>query len=520
MKKHIKVNRKRKWSWESGNVRQTVKAHGPFEIELKLAHIFKPGHSINLDVIAFAPPGLHIPEEHLDPLVALGSIKTYLRKETPKLDFNPTDNEPGKELKQLIEISKNWNDDVHSVKMLRKNFKLYATSYRKFIKGQTLSLRKSLKNVHNEEEGLHKVRVITSRTKWNWAHYRKWWEALELKISSHPDFEIFQKIDQYSSDQYSLFLLRSIQNIDGSSMKLNVLDIKTHLENELAEENNFRNKRGCPLFSESDDAPIEHEEKIQHLYAHSLTKKHVDSSLFFFTEPISSSSDSAWFAVIAAFFAMILYLIPLVAIQMIFDLEINTGMWVFAATVLYILKDRTKEVIRKKLQNAKKNKLAHRKMRLKDGEETLVGESSEYLNYPTILELNSDIVQNRYKGRLGALQKSMSNFEQVQHYSKTLKIRRGLSRPAVSVVEIIRMDLHSWLQKADAARVQYSVYSEKDQTTNTERIERAYHFHFLIKISEQEGANANPLASNQIPWEHIEVVANRDGVLNISPVYK
>jgi D-alanine-D-alanine ligase-like ATP-grasp enzyme len=114
----------------------------------------------------------------------------------------------------------------------------------------------------------------------------------------------------------------------------------------------------------------------------------------------------------------------------------------------------------------------------------------------------------------------MSNFEQVQHYSKTLKIKKGLSRPAVSVVEIIRIDLQSWLQKADVARVQYSVFSEKDQKTHTERIERAYHFHFLIKISEQEGSSSNNLTSNQIPWEHIEVVANRDGVLNISPVYK
>jgi hypothetical protein len=516
MKKPSKITRKRKWSWVDNDKHQTIKAHGPFELELKLSHVFKPGYVMGLDVVAFAPPGLHIPEEHIDPLIALGSVKTYLRKEIPQLDFKPTEEEPGKELKLLNEIIEQWDENNNSNSLLNKNFKLYASSYRSFIKGQSIGVRNALKK-NNVEECQLNLKDIISRVKWNWRHYRKWWCKVEDKLVGNENLEVYKKIDQYISDQYSLIMLRSLESLETSKYLKSLLEEKNIFFSELQEENNFRKKRVYPEFLEEPEESVSHEKKMQHLYSHSLIKKHVDSSLFFFQDTIDSNSDSAWFAVIAAFFAMTLYLVPLVTVQWFFNLEINTGVWVFAATLLYILKDRTKEMIRKKLQNVKKSNLAHRKIRLRDGEDTIIGDSSEYLRYPNISDMKEDVITKRYASQIGIIQKSTSNLEQVQYYSKRLKIKEGLSRSALDVTEIIRFDLHSWLQKADAAKVKYSIYSNDEQKVASSKIERAYHFHFLIKITEREKSKSSLLQDKQ-EWKHFEVIANRDGILRLTQV--
>ena len=256
-----------------------------------------------------------------------------------------------------------------------------------------------------------------------------------------------------------------------------------------------------------------------HLYIHSLTRKMVDSVLYLTSRPETNiSADSQWFAVIAATLAMSAYMIPLIAIQFIFGLDNNTTFWVLLAIILYIIKDRVKESIRDTLRRSRIKKMAHRTLVISNDED-IIGKSYEKLSYPLQNELPRELLDIRFTGPHADLQKSLGEYEHIQYYQKLQQLKK-LPANSDTLLEIIRMDLNSWLLKADGNQQHYSQYFDKLDEIKAEKILRTYHFHFLIRFGSSSLKHDELLRYHRAEgdWQHIRIVASRERILEIQPL--
>lgn len=515
--KRSRKSKRKKHLWKTESFEQMVRSHGPYELEFKLTHTNDNQKSIAFDVIAFAPPGLQIPEEHLDPAVTLGSIKSYIRKLTPILVFSSTEQQSGSELEDLQGMKEKLltHQDENNYKLLNKKLKLYASSYRKFIKQKTnrISRLANQLTIENMSSTKGEITEIINATVYNWKHYRIWYNEIQKQIDQKWIQRVYTFIDQYISDQFCLFLVRSFENL--LSFQESFKDIRNEILNHLSRENIYRDSIQAPLFIYDEKSVLDRKMMSSHLYTHSLSKKYVDSLLYLKAHPEPVSTDSHWFAAFAAFLAMAIYLIALVTLQKTLDLAVNTMLWILLAIFLYIIKDRIKEWIRLKLKSGRKKKLAHRTLVIEDDDQQ-VGQTYEKLFYPSRQELPKKLINMRYSGPQRQLEKSIGQFEHIQYYQKILTLKSPVADDK-TLVEIIRMDINSWLSKADGARQPYKRYDQTDGQIKAEKIQRTYHFHFLIRFTETDLNNGNfkKLRTDQGPWEHIKVIASRDRILEI-----
>jgi hypothetical protein len=220
---------------------------------------------------------------------------------------------------------------------------------------------------------------------------------------------------------------------------------------------------------------------------------------------------------IAAGVAMFLSVLLGYWIGMKFSNEQSTG-FVVAIVVAYIVKDRTKDIIRNYSNAILRKFFPDHKFVIEDPlSRRNIGTVRESMRFLFPREVPKEVLRERSSGHMTSVEKE-GKPEEVFMYEKeviidTAKVSKRHTRHR-DINDIIRFNVRKLIQYADD-----SFHFDKVWDSHTKKIKRikcakVYHLNLIIRLE----TLAAPREKKQIVFKHVRVILNQEGIVRANEV--
>ena len=222
-----------------------------------------------------------------------------------------------------------------------------------------------------------------------------------------------------------------------------------------------------------------------------------------------------FFYAVAAGVAMFLSLVLGFWIGMKFSNQQSMG-FILALVFAYIVKDRTKEIIRVYSNRLIRHFFHDRRFEIIDpasGED--IGIVRETVRFMTPGDVPPEIRRERGSGHITVVE-AKGKPEEVIVYEKevvidTRKISRRHTRHR-DINDIIRFNIRKFIQYADDPFHVDKVWDSESKKIRRIRCAKVYHLNLIIRLETQTA----PKEKKQIVFKHVRVILNQDGILRMS----
>ncbi|MHA1821325.1 MAG: hypothetical protein ACTSU2_15205 [Promethearchaeota archaeon] len=523
-----------------------LQQHDRYSFEAKFEYLLKKEINENeyfLDIFFFLPRALRIDENSYKKDMFFADMVSYIRLKTPRISLNGLIN-PENELSPIYKIrillkqleDGNIHEDIESkliyeIKLLgcivRTNL-IRQISY--FIKEYTF-LRQNKAIIENLRNFIHIIENFRGVLK----GLRNEFSNINLPLMIRDSYFF---VDDYISFQIQngfTYALKKL-NLDDKYK-----DLAEKITTIIEEEHNYREMKNSSLLlirtqnrsnkennDNGDDREIVNLAEVDpdhssFIYREGILKKYTQSALYLDKKEEDERSKAAHlFYAIAAGTAMAFSLGLTVFISQKY--QQNSAPFIFAAVIIYMFKDRIKEIIRmisdkflipyfvdrkyKIIGNYPKNKTK--------SEENEVGIVKERVKFISKSEVPPQILNIR----LATIQSSIEQEgkpEKIILYHKSLKIFSGKIKKIYNrtsdLVDIIRMNIRNFIRYADDPLKIEDYFDPNSKIVKEVQCSKVYHINLIFRLRIKYNKK-----KEKISYRRIRLIVDQKGIKYIEEI--
>jgi hypothetical protein len=230
---------------------------------------------------------------------------------------------------------------------------------------------------------------------------------------------------------------------------------------------------------------------------------------------------------IAAGIAMFLSVVLGYWIGMRFSSEQSTS-FIVAIVAAYIIKDRTKDIIRAYSNNLLRRFFPDRKFVIEDHlTKKGIGTVRESMHFLSLGDLPAEVLQERSSGHMTRIEEE-GKPEEVLVYQKTVTLdTRKISRQHTrqrDIDEIIRFNVRKMVEYADDAFHFDKVWDPHLKKIKKIKCAKVYHLNLIIRLETLADQSRKKLSlskgqeKKQIIFKHVRVILNQAGIVRMAEV--
>ena len=494
-------------------IESRVEAHDSQQFEVKLDYSIDPEKKQNqyrIEAYLFIPRSLGINRETYSTKHFFRDIQSYIRFKTPRIsiqdllspDFSDS---PFVRLKAARETLDQDPQSKRAQKKLIRELKMLACLVRANTRDRVRELIEVLPepsevDAHTASEA--DVCEVLSEIKLVFAAYRKLKSELSVKDLPFEVYDTYRMVDEYLSLVLENHLTHLYEAMDARYNESQFKNARAQSSLLLRDERDYRDSADYPRILES-GVPNEH-----YLYRRGLLKKMAMSVLFLdVNQEKANGGHSDWVASFAAGIAMIFAVSASIWAQMKYGL--NTGPFVVALVLSYILKDRIKDWIKRYYSVLVAYKLWDRSTRIVDPlSGQVVGRCREQVNYLSEKDLPKKILKTRHAGEPDSVE-AQAKQESCIRYNKEIRLDGksiDLSHGRLSDVnDIMRFNIWRMLILADDSNHDVRLFNVRRSQVETVVCPKVYHINMLLNF--YSGGDDTLVSS-----ERVRVVFDRAGI--------
>ncbi len=503
-------------------IESRVEAHDSHHFEVKLDYSIDPTRARNrykVEAYFFVPNSLGINRETYNTRLFFRDVMGYIRFKTPRLALD-TILEPGYVRSPLYRIhrvlekiragntaQKLMNNLEHELRLLGC---LVRANIRDHVREAVQVLPASLeeagagKMVELEEgmvELLHQVEAVLGE-------YRRLGPLLAGHEVSPIVEETCQWVDEYLSIVVESHLTILLETLDDERFRDTFKKVRGLARETLVRERAHRDRAGYPRIL-ADGIPNEH-----YVYRKGLLKKLTMSVLFLRVKRKKEDNRLTDFvASIAAGVAMLFAAYATIASQELYGL--NTGPFVAALVVSYILKDRIKDWIRRYSFSLLRERLWDRSIQIEDRSNGMVvGRCREAFDFIS----RSSIPERVFGFRHGWAPESIearSKHETCMLYAKEISLNGARIGDKhirlLDINDIMRFSVSHFLLRADDPKQTVRLYSVSRESVDLVECPKVYQINLILKFFSGPGYQ-------DVSMERVRVIMDGEGIRAIDHI--
>jgi hypothetical protein len=286
----------------------------------------------------------------------------------------------------------------------------------------------------------------------------------------------------------------------------------------IEEHQSFRRLRNSNLIRNAEDS------NENFTYWEGILKKYFQSVLYLnMRDKNAAGKAQHLFYGIAAGAAMLLSVMIGYWIGMRFSGEQSMS-FIIAIVAAYIIKDRTKDIIRVYSTRLIRLFFPDRKFAIEDAlSRKKIGTVRETTHFLAPRDLPADVREARRSGHMTRIEEQ-GKPEEVFVYHKTVslntrKISRAHSRRG-DIDDIMRFNVRKLIQYADDSFHFDKVWDAKAKKIRRVKCAKVYHLNLIIRMETASARRKLPAAraKKTISFKHIRVILNQDGIVRMSEV--
>lgn len=489
---------------EPGQQEPKISVHDFNHIEISLDHDLALVKDSNIDLYFFFPQSLDVTSTSFPRDFFFSSLSNFQRLHSPKqID------------EALDALEKSFQTCATTT--MRAKYKAAAIQEVRLFSLTLDSNMKEILNSSNEKfsERVARLRDISNHL----GNLRSRYVQQVLSESLCIDSEIRKAL--LISDEFLHYrLVATCSNLSQQNTDRADIESLQQLLGILESETDYRKKSGGRILSSETSESSQKNEYFY--YRQRLLRKQIFRLLYL--RPQRTKQDRIYRNWIAALGASFAGMWAQVADYQAHHLKDKAGvgtdliMFMLAAVIIYVFKDRIKDVTKEYFTDKMKAWIPDFKSSLsftcitKSGPSDLaVGQSQEFLAYLKTKQVPPDVWFVRtYSGRRDIGEEHQDS---VVHYQKKLKFNSDLSNQlpwkSAALKDILRFDFKEILSRLDNPHKNLSVYSE-DEGPSIVSTAKVYHLNCVIRITNQ----------NHTLYKHFRAILNKSGIVRIDLVSK
>lgn len=496
-----------------------VEAHDSQQFEVKLDYSIDPKKQRNqyrVEAYMFIPKSLGINRETYSTEHFFRDTQSYIRFKTPSIalkDLLSPDEKhsPFIRLRAALDVlGKDPKSSAARHKLLRE-LKLLACLVRANLRDRIRELVERLPEPNateiKEEASLAQVRIceVVTEIKMVLEAYRNLKPELLDESIAFEIQDTYQKVDEYLSLVLENHLTHLYEAVEARYDETLFTSARKQSSRLLSDERDYRDASDYPRILEA-GVPNEH-----YLYRRGLLKKMAMSVLFLkVNKEDSGDGHSDLIASIAAGIAMVFAVFTGIWAQMAYGM--NTGPFIVALVLSYVLKDRIKDWIKRYYSAFIAYRLWDRSTQIIDpthGE--AVGRCREQVEYLSKNKIPAAILKTRHAGTPDSVE-AQAKQESCIRYNKEIRLdgkNIDVNHGRLSDVnDIMRFNIWRMLILADDPKHDVRLFNVSEAHVETVVCPKVYHLNIILSFY-------SGLAHELVSSERVRVVFDRDGIRHL-----
>lgn len=500
-------------------IESRAEAHDSQQFEVKLDYSIDPKKRRNqysVEAYIFIPKSLGINRETYSTDHFFRDTQSYIRFKTPSIDLRDLLSPDAKyspfiRLRSALDVLEKEPSSSSGRRKLLRELKLLACLVRANMRDRIRDLVErlpepdSIEKPSEASESEVSICEVVSEIKMVFEAYRNLKPEMLHEGIAFEIQDTYQKVDEYLSlvlENHLTHLYEALEARYDDQFFVTARELSSQL---LSDERDYRDASDYPRILEG-GIPNEH-----YLYRRGLLKKMAMSVLFLkVNKEDSSDGHSDLIASIAAGVAMVFAVFTGIWAQMAYGL--NTGPFIVALVLSYVLKDRIKDWIKRYYSAFIAYRLWDRSTQIIDpthGE--AVGRCREQVEYLSKSKIPAGIFKTRHAGTPDSVE-AQAKQESCIRYNKEIRLdgkNIGINHGRLSDVnDIMRFNIWRMLILADDPKHDVRLFNVRQGQVETVACPKVYHLNILLRFY-------SGLGQDLVSSERVRVVFDRDGIRHL-----
>ena len=470
-----------------------IQVHDTQQVEVKLDYSIDPSHRRNRYHIKgyfFVPQSLGITKHTYSRSRFYRDVQSYIRFKTPRISFSDILNEKNEKsplwrIERTLEARAKGNIDKTSDRALTRELRIFVCLVRANLRDELSRLIQSdLENSENTAARQELIDILDGLSGVV-AAFRAMKPQLTAQNGPGSVAEAYRYTDEYLSlvveSHLTQFLSKLQRHESNDAMVGRCIQEATSI---LTREREHRDECDYPRILE-DGVPNEH-----YVYRRGLLKKFAMSVLFLkLNRDTGDNKVSDIIAAIAAGIAMLFAAVAAIYAQNRYGL--NTGPFVGALVVSYILKDRIKDWVKRYSAPAIANLLWDHRIDITDPlHDVQVGRCRELFAFISNSSIPKPILDLRHGGQRESIE-AQSKQEVYLKYEKEIILHGTTIDQShgrmLDINDIIRFNLSQFLARTDDPVSYLPLFNVKTQQIDKVACPKVYHINVILVLEAETG---------------------------------
>ncbi|TFG02028.1 MAG: hypothetical protein EU539_13450 [Promethearchaeota archaeon] len=491
----------------------SMERHDNYNFESKIDYILdrtpsEKESSYLLEVFLFIPENLQINRESYSKEQFFLDLNNRIRFKTPQMTIQGLLDEDNKlspihvVLKKLKEIE--YGEISHETHIrIEREIRLLACIVKASLRDQftfILTFYQKLKEQGNFASVISNYLddIVKLESKMSFLR-----ETFSISQISYNLREALNYADEYISLQIKTWIAKSLIALEKQIDN----DIRNKMIKIIEREQDFRKSINSQLILE------EHSENETFTYHESILKKYVQGVLYLEKKKKDPKSRSLEFlysfaAGIAMFFSLFLTVLLLAAY------DVNSIPFIILAIVIYIFKDRLKDIFRGYSQKAVGLVFPDQRVDIVDNfYQKTIGESREKVRFIEWGDIPDEILRVRRSSNKSPLEEAGKPEVVISYLQKITLLNEKIDEIHTrkkDLSNIIRFNIQDFLKYADDPIQHELLWNDKTAEVEEVPISKVYHLNIVLKLSSYKGKNIKRLF-----FKKFRVVLDQKGIKRI-----
>ncbi len=495
-----------------------VGLHDSTQLELKLAYSLEGNTDLRYRVESywFIPSSLGVNRQTYSASNFRRDLQGYMRFRAPDLPFKRLANAATSgSLLSLLREGVKRSQETGDTSELNRDLRMYGSLVRVRVRARSERAIRSVERAIEREEPLtekalprcYKLLARAGEVNSEWRQFKA-----ELSDSGLPAtlLQTAANVDEYISLVMEEQAVRLLALLDKPRTKTvsvdDVAEVRGNVVSFVQSERAYRKATGYSTVLDSEGTEDEH-----YLYRRGVLKKFVASALWLDVVKKKSTERKAdMAAAIAAGVAMVVALVLTIVSAQYY--MINTLGFVVAATITYMLKDRTKDWLKRFFAARISSSPVTAIVEPDTGRQ--IATSRESAKYIGLSSLPEQVRSLRARGP-DAQTRAQAVPEVVLRYEKQVQISKNAASTdlvgASQLTDIIRVGIRKFLARVDDPISTIQVYNAETDEVELREFPKVYHLNIVVLLH-SDGTGREPSA------KRLRIVFDKTGILRLEDI--
>lgn len=501
-------------------MRGIFERHDRYNFEAKIDYTLdarQPKNKYFLSFYFFIPKSLNLGSKNYSRSDFYADMHTYIRFKNPRFTLDELLDKSNKR-SPLCQIFLNVDNLRRGISLDEVNRKLiyelrmFGTIFKTCLREETLAITKILSE--EAKSGGKNSDILTGQLLTRLNEVEEQFEIIQRNFEVSGASRELQETYVFARDMGSLevqnyltLLLGVYRKRRGKSAKKLIELIISFIENHWTQ----RRRRGSHLVRDPDSL------NENFTYWEGILKKYFQGVLYLTVRDKNSTGRAQHIVYgIAAGFAMFLSLVIGYWLGTQFTSELSTS-FIVAVVVGYIIKDRTKDIIRNYSNTFLRFFVPDRKFVIVDPmDRRNIGVVRESMRFVDLKDAPPPVLQARTSGHMTCIEEE-GKPEEILMYQKdvvidTEKISRYHTRRR-DISDIIRFNIRKLIQYADDPFHFDKMWDSASKKIKRLKCAKVYHLNLIIRLETMDAKERK-----QVVFKHVRVILNQDGIVRMGEV--